>query len=247
MSVDPAQFPTLKAKRTFELIVDLIKERVFSGDYAPGDRLPAERSLAEALGVGRASVREAYRALELLGVIEIRKGAEGGAFIQEPTQQSASETISDLLRLHNTSLSSLAEARLYIERGTAELAARRAQANDLERLGEIMARAEQSIAQGRSAAEDTIEFHLTLARISGNPILAMALKSIMELLRLMLRRLAPDQETARHEWGEHGRILEALRTGRAELAGELMDQHLRRSMQRLEVLAGRRRGREGGE
>ena len=72
-------FKPPKIKRTFELIVEELKKEIFTGRYQPGDRLPSERSLAASLEVSRTAIREAYRALELSGIIEIRKGSEGGA------------------------------------------------------------------------------------------------------------------------------------------------------------------------
>ena len=110
----------VKVRRTFEVIVDLIKDRIFSGEYRPGDRLPAEREAAERLGVGRPAVREAYRALEMVGIVQIRKGKQGGAFIVERDRRTVTETLSDLIRLREVRISELTEARMVLETRVAE-------------------------------------------------------------------------------------------------------------------------------
>jgi len=237
MDINLSELPLLKTKRTFELIVDLLKEKILSGEFSTGDRLPPERSLAEALGVGRPSVREAYRALELLGIIDVRKGTDGGSFIVVPSSQSTSETITDLIRMHHVELATLAEARLFIEKGTAELAAKRATPSDVKALEAMLDQAAAQTAKGISVADLGIEFHLKIAAVGANPLLIMALTSIMELMRRVLRRRTLSSETTRFELSEHWNLLKAIKIGNAELAGVLMDQHLRRSLERLEEQA----------
>jgi len=234
MEINPAGLPAVKTKRTFELIVDLLKERILSGEFSPGDRLPAERNLAEALGVGRPSVREAYRALELMGILEIRKGIDGGAFIVAPSNQSTSETITDLMRMHHVELATLAEARLFIEKGTAELAAGKASPTDIECLEKILDHVSDRVARGESVADLGIEFHLKIAEAGANPLLCMSLTSVMELMRRELRRRRPSAETSKFELREHRKLLKAIKERDAEQAVLLMDLHLRRSLERLQ-------------
>lgn len=192
--------------------------------------------------MGRSSVREAYRVLELLGIVQVRKGNDGGPFIVEPSNASASETITDLMRWHNVDLATLAEGRRFIERGTAELAGQRASQEDLSTLEEILDRAAERVARAEPVADLGIEFHLTLARVARNPLLLMALTSIMELMRRVLRKITPNAETTRQELLEHRQLLEALKAHQAERAGWLMDRHLRHSQRRLEALAERPEG-----
>jgi len=241
MYINPTGLPLIKTKRTFELIADLFKERILSGEFSPGDRLPAERNLAGALGVGRPSVREAYRALELRGVIEIRKGADGGAFIVAPSRQSTSETITDLMRMHHVDLATLAEARLFIEKGTAELAAKRATSSDIQTLEEILEQAFERAAMGETTVDLGIDFHLRISAVGANPLLNMSLISIMELMRRLLRKRTPSPETTKLELSEHRDLLDAIRAGDADQAGMLMDQHLRRSLERLQEQASGRK------
>ena len=229
-------FTPVRAKRTFEVVVELLQGKIFSGEYLPGDRLPSERTLAEQLRVGRPAVREAYRAMELLGILEIRRGNEGGAFIREPCGDSAAEMIGDVFKFQKVDLSSLAEARIAVERAIAELAAARATAEDFSNMEEILGRADERISQGLSATEEGIEFHLAVARASRNPVLLMVLSSITGFMRLWLKKLGPTAATSRREQGEHAGLLACLRQGRTEEAGRLIEEHLRYSKERLEAL-----------
>ena len=78
-----------KNRRISHIIVEQIRDAIFSGELKPGDRLPPEKDLAENFGVSKASLREAFRALEALGMLEIRQGMAGGAFVSEVDPETA--------------------------------------------------------------------------------------------------------------------------------------------------------------
>src|SRR6185295_16727386 len=84
-----------------------IQQGIGDGSLAPGERLPAERELAQKLEVSRVSVREAYRSLAELGLLEIKRGSEGGAFISDVDHQPVTKSLSMMLRLGRTSLEEL--------------------------------------------------------------------------------------------------------------------------------------------
>lgn len=230
-------FESIKAKRTFELIADVLKDRIFAGQYRPGDRLPPEREMAEMLKVGRPAVREAYRALELIGIVEVRKGKDGGAFIREPDHRSVTRSLTDLVRLRHVSLADLTEARLMMEKNVAELAVERVAADDLVELNAWIDRAIAKLDAGLSAAEENIGFHLRLAEISGNPVLVMVLSSIMDLLAVVLRALGSNRAHSREVAEDHHAIVAALKTRDLGRLWPVMDRHIRSSNERLTALA----------
>jgi len=232
-------FEPLKVQRTFEIIVDMIKERIFSGTYRPGDRLPAEREFAQMLRVGRPAVREAYRALELIGILEIRKGKQGGAFIARQNHRLVTQSLGDLVRLKQVGMAELTQARLVLEKDVAELALRRVGAADIARLRACIAEAIAQSERGITATEENLRFHILLGEMSGNPILAMMLASVMDLLRLVIAAASPGPRVSLDVAEDHHAIVDALEAGKFERFWPIMEAHIRRSNLALMRLAGR--------
>lgn len=226
----------LRPRRTFEVIVDLLKGRIFAGEYRVGDRLPAERDLAESLGIGRPSVREAYRALELIGIVEVRKGKDGGAFICAPSSKPLAGALTDLLRVGNVSIHEVTEARLVIEREIGELALARATPCDIAGLRAMVADAIARASAGIAASADNIAFHQRLAEIAGNPILVMVLASIMDLLVLLIRRAELDPGITQAVAQDHRSIIDALEARDQQHLRALIEEHIRTSNARLKGL-----------
>lgn len=229
----------VKVRRTFEVIVEMLKDRIFSGEYRPGDRLPAEREAAEMLGVGRQAVREAYRALELVGIVKIRKGKQGGAFIAGRDRQTVTETLSDLIRLRQVDMSHLTEARLILEKDVAELAIRRVGAEEIARLKACIEAAIEQSKRGITATVENLQFHMLLGEMSGNPILSMMLASTLDLLQMVIGAVAPGPEVSLLNAEEHYAILDALQSGDFERLRPVLEDHILRSNGELMRLAKR--------
>lgn len=215
------------------MIVDQIKNRIFAGEYRPGDRLPAEREFAIKLGIGRPAVREAYRALELIGIVEIRKGKQGGAFIVEQDHRLVTQTLGDLIRLRRISLTDLTEARLILEKDVAQLALRRVTSKDIERLRTCVDTAIAQAKRGITATEENLRFHVLLGEMSGNPLLAMMLMSLMDLLRLVIRAVAPKAQVSLEVAQDHLRIIEALQARDFPRLWPVLQNNIRRANKRL--------------
>ena len=223
----------VKVHRTFEVIVEQLKDQVFAGAYQPGDRLPSERDLATMLGVGRSAVREAYRALELIGIVSIRKGKHGGAFINERNHQSLTETLSDLIRLRRINIADLTEARLVLEKDVTELAMRRVGA---EEIAQLRASVEAAIRQancGVAATAENLQFHMLLGKFSGNPILSMMLASTLDLLQIVIGAVAPTPEVSRANAEEHYGIIDALQSGDLMRLHSILEDHIRHANDEL--------------
>ncbi len=232
-----ARFQPLNDKKNFEKIVDLVKEKVFLGEFRPNDRLPTERELAGALKVSRLSVREAYRALELFGMVEIRRGNEGGAFIRGPSQRSIIQSVSDLFRFQGITLQEWTEARLLLELDIARLAVRRASHKDYERLEGLVKEAHEKIESGTPAHEEHIRFHLGFAELSRNRILFTAYNSMMDLLLNNLKALSATLEHSRKATLAHTRIIAALKEGDLDHLSDVIEEHVRRAGKRLRAIA----------
>lgn len=182
-------FAPVRTQRTFEVIADRIREQLRAGQLRPGDKLPAERELARQLGTSRNAVREALRSLEHAGLITLQKGAHGGAFITDGNPGAVSQSMQDLLHLGGLSLDDVTEARMLIEESVVELATARATADDLDRLDANIDAAE-ALTQGGNfdaKAELNMEFHNLVAECTGNPVLVLLMRTLMELLRTVHR------------------------------------------------------------
>src|ERR1700759_3555456 len=118
-------------------IVEQIKTMIREGRLAPGDQLPPERDLTRQLGVGRVSVRDALRMLEAHGLIEVRVGARGGAFVTAPAPSLVSEGFADMLRMAEAPPAEVPEMRLIFELAMLPLAVERADEDDLAELEAI--------------------------------------------------------------------------------------------------------------
>ena len=167
---DQANFPALdglRGARLHEGIVLRLRDLIRQGELRHGSRLPPERTLAEQFGVGRSSVREAIRSLELQGLVVTRHGS--GSFVN--TQSL--DAIATLMAPVNGSggLEDIFEMRHLLEPQIAALAARRATAGDIERLTEILEEQQRQILEGETGVDADTEFHFTLATATHNPAL----------------------------------------------------------------------------
>lgn len=226
-------YEPIKTKRTYEIIADLIKKKIFSGQYQVGDRLPGERDLAALIEVSRNAVREAYHALELSGVVEIRRGIDGGAFIKDPNHKPITQSISDLLFLRKINLEDITGARLLLEKGMAELAIQQITDEDLSELKDWVDKAAAKLKAGIPAHDENVQFHIRLCQTARNPLLTMVYSSVMELLLLILKILPAKFEASRIVTEEHKKIITLLRAGRLDPLSAYLDQHIHEANNRL--------------
>ena len=173
---EPAQaglFSRVSVGRISEIIVEQIRLLMRQGQLKPGDRLPPERDLCERFGVSRVTVREALRMLESSGLVEIRVGARGGAFVTVPSSDRVGEGLADLLTLSVISAADVTEVRMILETGIVPLVCERATEEDLADLESICARSEAAITAGDYSMDMSLEFHIRVAQATHNPAVVM--------------------------------------------------------------------------
>jgi GntR family transcriptional regulator, transcriptional repressor for pyruvate dehydrogenase complex len=226
-------FQAVEQRRTFEQILRQIEEAIIDGRLKPGDRLPPERELAQTFGVSRASVREALRVLEMFGVIMARRGTgpDAGSVVAD----SAQNGLESALRLHVGLLriptKDMVEVRALLEQQAAQKAAEHAADKATARLHEIVDGMRAATTIGEFNELDT-EFHVELARVSGNallPVLMEALRGTMR--RAMLEgfeRLADWRAERDHLVGEHEAMIGYVETGDGAGAGAAVQSHVTR-------------------
>jgi GntR family transcriptional repressor for pyruvate dehydrogenase complex len=222
-------FISVKSDKVSQHIIDQIRNAIFDGRLKPGDKLPSERELIENFKVGKATLREALRSLEVLGFLEIRKGVSGGAFVTEVDMTKARDSFTNFLLFKNLSLKDLSEVRLLLEPYIAEKATLAITREDLHRLEKLIKGSEQAIRSDIAfeSRKDEIEFHRIIASVTGNPILMFILDFVENLLIDTKAILKPGKEFSTKVLRAHKRIYNALLERNIKKVHQEMVRHIR--------------------
>lgn len=207
--------------RLYEQLMKQILGYIEAEQLGPGDHLPAERDLAERLGVSRATLAQALVALEVLGVIDVQHGT-GAVLVYRPSIAAVLRG----LREHQNRLPEIVEARSTLEVKLAALAAARRTEEDMAGIDAALEVMAEEIGSGDRGARGDELFHQAVTAAAHSPVLAQLMAFIAEMvLETRLESLAqpgrPEQSLASHR-----RIAEAIRAGNAEEAAEAMQAHI---------------------
>ncbi len=221
-------FEPIAPSRAFEEIAAQIRELVASGRLKPGDRLPAERDLSAKFKVSRNTLREALRALELSGMIELRKGAAGGAFVLPGSSGVVVNGLRDLYHLGAIKPEHLTEARVWLSEVVVRVACERLTEQDLLALEENIALATKADKAGnfQQRADLHREFHNLLAAATRNPIITITMEGVMEVMREFVKTIGPSDNA--YTLPSRRRLLKHLRARDADAAVAEMNKFLER-------------------
>ena len=193
----PRSEGAIRVPKAAELIAETIRRRLVQGDLAAGDALPSEADLMAEFHVSRASLREAFRVLEAESLIEVKRGAHGGARITLPDVDTSARQIGVLLQIRGATLKELFDARLIIEPPLINLLARVRTDADLAELAAHLDYEAANLTNWTQFAAAATQFHNKLVRMAGNVTLALIVGMLDELyLRHLTRfvsRNRPDQ------------------------------------------------------
>jgi GntR family transcriptional regulator, transcriptional repressor for pyruvate dehydrogenase complex len=212
--------------RVSETIARRIKRDISRGALKPGEKLPAERDMAQRFQTSRVSVREAYRSLEELGLLTIKRGAEGGAFIAEFDHTPVMKSLSLMLRLGKTSHDEITEARRLIEPPIARLAARRARPEDIEQLMRVVDAQETALQRRGHYRPFDLQFHRSIAACARNLPLTVLMDSLSDLTVEVVADLDLSAGVQHQVCESHRRIANAIKRGDEEAAYKLMLHHV---------------------
>jgi GntR family transcriptional repressor for pyruvate dehydrogenase complex len=222
---DNRVYKVVRTSRLYEQIVQQIEESVLNGTLKPGDQLPAERELAQKLGVSRTAVREAVKTLREKGLVEAYSGR--GTFITDGTSQAARQSFDLMVKIGQQEGSPhLAELRLILEPGIAALAAVRAKEEDIAAMREAVAVMERAQKDPEAYIEADLDFHLSLAEAAGNPLILSLIDSIVGLLREQRIKIFNVEGGPQRGQIHHKKILLAMERRDSELARAAMRAHL---------------------
>ncbi len=234
-------FQPVRRSRVYEDIVRQIQDRIADEHLQPGDRLPGERALAEALSVSRQSVREALRVLDYIGVVEVRPGE--GTFVATTPPSPVDASLYSLLSAR-TFLLDLVEARRILEDGIVHLATRRATRDDLDALAEILTVREKELAAGRHDVASDLAFHTQLAEATGNVVLVSAMRHLNEMWLRSREKTGRRPTSPLKALQFHRQILQAVRRRQPATARRALRRHLQDM--RTDIEEGKLRGTKRG-
>ena len=218
-------YKVVRTSRLYEQIVQQIEASVLDGTLKPGDQLPAERELAQRLGVSRTAVREAVKALREKGLVEAYSGR--GTFVTNGTSQAARQSFDLMVKIGQQEGSPhLAELRLILEPGIAALAAERVKDEDVAAMREAVAVMDRSQKDPEAYIEADLDFHLALAEAVANPLILSLIDSIVGLLRQQRIKIFNVEGGPQRGQVHHKRILEAIERREPESARSAMRAHL---------------------
>jgi GntR family transcriptional repressor for pyruvate dehydrogenase complex len=209
--------------RLADQVSSQLKESIFQGEYQPGEKIPPEHQLVKSFGVSRVIVREAIRNLEQAGLIEIKRGPKGGAFVLPMKHDAVSQVIKDMLRLGNAEVAHIMEVRLEMEPVVAGLAAERATPEDVETL--FRGIEGMPDAPGDEYVAWNVNFHRLLAKCAHNPMYDILVNILMDFTEDLILKIKPSERII-HDTTSHPELLELVRHGDVEGARRKMRFHL---------------------
>ncbi len=224
-SIAKADVTPIKRQPVAEQVAQQLLGLIQSGNLQPGQQLPPERELAKILDVSRPSLREALRALSLLGVINIRQG--GGVFVSSLEPEALLGPLHFFISLDDHNLEALFEARILIESAITGLAARRISDDQLEGLREIVSTAESHLDDQQKFIDNDIAFHQAIFAAARNSFMVRVATSLHILGRASREITAQIPGVLKRSLADHRRILKALSEHDAEKAAAAMEKHLK--------------------
>ena len=216
-------FKIIKKKSNLVEIVRQIKEQIKKGILKPGEKLPSERELASLLGVSRTSIREAIKALSFSGYLEVIQGK--GTYVLEIATKY-DEIVNFFSEFSNYSLDYLMEARIMLEGEFARLAALNANQEDIDEIERVFNEIVNSEDVNTFFVKD-LEFHLTIAKATHNPIMNGLMKIIGEMLYKETEKIIDfSKDTRNHTIKTIYNLIKAIREGNSDDAKKWMIKHI---------------------
>jgi len=226
-------FNQVRQGRISDNIVAQIKDAILTGIYRPGDKLPPEKELIRLFNVSRVPLREAMRSLEEMALITTKPGVGGGAFVNQMTIKSVSDSLSNMIRLGNISVRDIWGFRLLIEPNICCMAAQARTDWDLKQMEEMIANLEKAIESRRIPIVTNMDFHQIIARASKNPLSILIMDTLGDILLEVYKKFNFGLRDHKNILRFHKKIFECIRKKDTQKLEALMKAHLMDNMKRL--------------
>lgn len=217
-------FKSVRQTSVAQQVIDQIRDAILKGKLRPGDKLPAEMELVQRFQVSKQTLREALRALQYLGLIEIRKGVNGGAYIAEVDMEVTLASLANFLYFKHVSIEHISEVRKAIEPHCARLAAEKISEEGLQTLKTALKECEElsSHVYSQEVTRSEIKFHRIIANSTENPIMILLVDFVENLLQDIKDIIRPDEEFTKLVIDSHRRIYQAIQARDPERAYDEM-------------------------
>ena len=226
-------FRPLEKKRYSEQIADLIQNKILTEHLEIGTNLPSEKDLAQEFGVSRSVIRESLRILEISGLVDIKKGPTGGIFVADVYHKPITLSLNNMIISGEVTMDHLFDIRLLIEPHIAANAALNAKKGDLQKIEDLFADSERHFDDAPRLKRNSLKFHLLLAKACDNPVLALLLESLFELL-IKLSFDVIDLSQGRYFHEQHREIFRAVKEKQTEKVSKLIKKDILDIKKRLD-------------
>jgi len=222
-------FKRLKQNQIYEKIANQILEAIFRGDLKPGDKLQSENELSKTFGVSRVTIREALQFLKQLGVIEVRQGAKGGAYVKKIDLDNVASQMQQVLQISNIPLSQLSEVRAILE----ELIITQMLKSGVDDV--YINKMEQTIVEAEKYLKENnqkkrlaanIKFHTIIAEMTENSLIILMHKITLNMLYGFFLQVKPSDSMAKKTIQQHKQIVKAFKEKDFQQASEICAKHI---------------------
>lgn len=224
----------IKRTSVAEEVFRILHDRIVSGDLKPGDKLPAQDKLAGEFNVSRNTIREAVYKLTVMGFLSPKQGV--GTVVEVPSPSGYVTSLSSHFLLNPATVREFIEARLIVEQATSRLAGIRATQDEIGKLKDIIDQQKEALEKGDV---DTLvrlgaDFHMEVARASGNNVLLKFLEAIWELLHQFIGEVSHLPGANQSSIKYHTEIYETIRARDTKKAEAKVREHLYNVIKRIE-------------
>ena len=222
-------FKRLNQTPLYEKVTNEIIEAIFRGDLKPGDKLQSEHELSKTFGVSRVTIREALLSLKQHGIIQVRQGARGGAFVKKMVMDDVAVQMGKILQMSHMTLEQLSDARSLLE---SFIITRMIDPSDtaayIERMEDTIAQAEIHLKQGNAEKrlQSNIQFHSIISEMTQNAFIILMHKIVLNMLYDFFKHVKASTAMASRTIQEHRHITRALKANDLNLASKLCAHHI---------------------
>ncbi len=219
------QIQKVNIEKPSDIIIRQIQELISKGVVKPGDKLPAERELAESFNVGRGHIREAIKKLEFYGILETYP--QDGTYVSGLGAGALEGLIRNILKLNNSDLQSLVETRSILETEAIKLTCERASDKELKEIESAHLEYQKKVEANENGLDEDLIFHLKISEFCHNSVLFSMISLLTpEMLKISYQKKSCADKRYIKALDEHEQILKALRSRNPDLCVKAMGEHM---------------------